>query len=257
MDGLDLQRLLTALVMPLPLGLGLAVLGLLLRGAGVARRAATLALLAGLGAIWIAATPQVAYRLMAGLEAAYPPAAAADCGKADAIVVLGGAVRPLTDGDFAPRLHRGSDRVWQAARLYRAGCAPRVVVSAGGLVKPPLRAPETEAIATLLVDLGVPRSALLLEADSRTTQDNAAFSRALLAPLGIDRVLLVTSAWHLRRAVPSFERAGFAVIPAGADYRALDPPAGIERWLPDPGALDATHLAVKEYLGYIRYFGRL
>lgn len=54
-----------------------------------------------------------------------------DCYQA---VVLGGAVQPLLVGEERPRLHRDSDRVWEAARLWHAGCAPRVLVSAGGKV---------------------------------------------------------------------------------------------------------------------------
>ena len=72
---------------------------------------------------------------MADLEGPYPPVVAADCPRADAIVVLGGAVQPLLVGEIRPRLHRGSDRVWEAARLWHAGCAPRVLVSAGGLIE--------------------------------------------------------------------------------------------------------------------------
>ena len=248
MDGLDLQRLLTALIMPLPLGLGLALGGLILLWR--ARRVGWLLVGGGLGAIALASSPLVAGALLASLEQAYPPRAAAQCRPADAIVLLGGAVQPLVAGDVRPRLHRGSDRVWEAARLYHAGCAPRVLVSAGGRIEPPLRAPETEAIAALLVDLGVPRAALVLEAESRNTQDNAAFSRAALAPLGAERVLLVTSAWHLRRAVALFEGEGFAVLPVGADYRSFRTCRGIECGVPSVGALEATGLAIKEYLGY-------
>ncbi|WP_295429688.1 YdcF family protein [uncultured Thiodictyon sp.] len=250
MDWLALQRLLTTPVMPLPLGLGLAFFGLVLLWYPRARRAGSLLVVGGLPVIGLASSPLVAESLMASLEGAYPPRDAAACPAADAIVLLGGAVRPRVEGDVRARLHGGSDRVWEAARLYHAGCAPRVVVSAGGRIEPPLQEPETEAIAQLLTGLGVPRSALLLESASRNTLGNAAFSRALLKPLGVDRVLLVTSAWHLRRAVAPFERAGFAVVPAGADYRSFGGCQGVQCWVPSIEALEATGLAAKEYLGY-------
>ena len=152
--------------------------------------------------------------------------------------------------DERPRLHRGSDRVWEAARLWHAGCAPRVLVSAGGQVEPPVAATESQAIAALLTDLGVPATALVREADSRNTQGNAAFSRERLAPWGVKRILLVTSAWHLRRAVALFARAGFEVVPVGADYRAFGTCRGLDCWVPSAGALEMTGLAVKEWLGY-------
>ncbi|CRI68125.1 conserved hypothetical protein [Thiocapsa sp. KS1] len=247
-DWLDLQRLATALIMPLSLGLMLGAVGLALvwrmRWLGV------LAIVCGFGLIGVCALPAVAESLMAGLEAGYPPGGSADCEPADAIVVLGGAIQPLVEGDFYPRLHRGSDRLWEAARLYHAGCAPVVAISTSALVLAPNRGSETEAMADLLANLGVPRAAMLWETRGRNTQGNAAFSKALLQSLGIHRVLLVTSAWHLRRAEAMFQHAGFDVVPVGADFRSIRACRGFDCWVPGVGALEASGLAVKEYLGY-------
>ena len=250
MDGLDLQRLITALLMPLPLGLLLAGAGLVLLAASRWRRSGWLLAVGGLATILLAALPGVSRPLMAGLERPYPPRLAADCPRAEAIILLGGAVQPLLAGETRGRLHRGSDRVWEAAQLWHAGCAPRVVVSAGGLIEPPVVAGESAALVALLRDLGVPATALIVEADSRNTQGNAAFTRAALAPMGVRRVLLVTSAWHLRRAVALFAREGFEVLPVGADYRGVRACHGLECWVPNAGALEETGLVVKEYLGY-------
>jgi len=256
MDWLDLQRLLTSLVMPLPFGLALAVLGALLWWYRQSKPLWAWLVGAGFVVIWLGSTPLVAQWLLLPLERAYPPRFAAECRPAQAIVLLGGAVQPLVAGDLRGRLHRGSDRVWEAARLYHAGCAPLVVVSAGGLVEPPQRARETEAIAALLLDLGIPASSLVLEDESRNTQGNAASTRALLEPRAIDAVLLVTSAWHLRRAVALFEAAGFEVSPVGADYRSFRACRHLQCWIPSPDALDASGLAMKEYLGYWIQVGR-
>ena len=250
MDLLDLQRLITAVIMPLPGGLALTGVGLVVLATSRWRRSGLLLGGTGLAMILLAAMPAVAQALMGTLERPYPPHPPAACPRADAIVILGGAVQPLLVGDERPRLHRGSDRVWEAARLWHAGCAPRVLVSAGGKVEPPVAATESAAIAGLLTDLGVPASALVLEADSRNTQGNAAYSRERLAPFGVKRILLVTSAWHLRRAVALFTHAGFEVVPVGADYRAFGACRGLDCWVPSPGALEMTGLAVKEWLGY-------
>lgn len=256
MDWLDLQRLVTSLILPLPLGLCLSCLGLVLLWRLRSRWAGGWLIGCGVGVIGLAASPVVAERLMAGLESPYPPRVVAECPRADAIVVLGGALRPRLQDDLRPRLHRASDRIWEAARLYEAGCAPLVVVSAGGRVEPPFEGPEIDGIVDLLGDLGVPREALVLEAESRNTQGNAAFSRALLAPLGVDRVLLVTSAWHLRRAVALFEREGFEVIPVGADYRSLQTCRGLECLVPSVDALEASGLVLKERLGFLLQVSR-
>jgi uncharacterized SAM-binding protein YcdF (DUF218 family) len=250
LDGLDLQRLVTALIMPLPLGLVLAGMGLVVLAVSRWRRCGVLLVGGGLAMVLLASLPAVARTLMAELERPYPPRPAAECPRADAIVVLGGAVQPWLVGDERPRLHRGSDRVWEAARLWHAGCAPRVLVSAGGKVEPPVVAAESLAIGAVLTDLGVPAAALVLEADSRNTQGNATFSRERLAPLGVKRVLLVTSAWHLRRAAVLFAGAGFEVLPWGADNRSFGACRGMECWVPSAGALEMTGLAFKEWLGY-------
>ena len=234
--------------MPLALGLMLGAVGLTF--VWRARWFGVLAIGCGLGLIGISSLPAVAESLMAGLEAGYPPRESGDCPRAEAIVVLGGAIAPVLEGDLYPRLHRGSDRLLEAARLYRAGCAPVVAISSSALVLAPYRGSETAAMADLLADLGVPRSAMVLEAQGRNTQGNAAFSKTLLQSLGIRRVLLVSSAWHLRRAAALFAREGFEVLPVGADYRSFRACRGLECWVPSVGALEASGLAVKEYLGY-------
>jgi uncharacterized SAM-binding protein YcdF (DUF218 family) len=194
--------------------------------------------------------PLLAATLAGGLESGSPPSDARDCAPSGAIVVLGGAVRPPLLGDETSRLNQGSDRVWTAARLYHAGCAPVVFVAAGGAVEPPMAGAEAPAIVALLVDLGVPPEAIQFEDRSRNTAENAARARAALSPQGVQEILLVSSAWHLRRARREFERVGFAVNPVGADTRSFNIDRGLKAWLPDAEALATTQLMWKEYLGF-------
>ncbi len=72
-----------------------------------------------------------------------------------------------------------------------------------------------------LLDLGVPASAMLLEDRRLTTGENARLTAALLRPQGVDTVILVTSALHMRRARAEFELAGLKVIPAPTDFESL------------------------------------
>ncbi len=127
MDWIELKRLVTTLILPLPFGLGLVFAGALLRWLIGLRRLGGLLAVAGILVVWVASLPLVAQDLMGRLEAPYPPMAAADCPAAGAIVVLGGAVKPTMDRDVSPRLHSGSDRVWVAARLYHAGPGRRAM----------------------------------------------------------------------------------------------------------------------------------
>jgi uncharacterized SAM-binding protein YcdF (DUF218 family) len=183
------------------------------------------------------------------LERRYPPRTAAEMPAADAIVVLGGGIAgprgPVRDPDLAA----GADRVWYAARLYRAGKAPVVIASGEG---------EETASTVFLADLGVPAAAIRVENASRNTAQNASRTRAMLDVIGAHRVLLVTSAYHMRRAQMLFERAGVDAIPAATDYEATLLRARADRWslpnlLPSPEVLFRDTFILKEYLGYWAY----
>ena len=101
---------------------------------------------------------------------------------ADVIVVLGG---------------DGPPRAKHAAALFRAGLAPRVLISGFG---------DCDYIRRLMIERGVPREAIAGECSSRSTIENAAFSASILVAMGARSVLLVTSSFHTRRALASFQR---------------------------------------------------
>ncbi len=110
---------------------------------------------------------------------------------------------------------------------------------------------EAELMARFAVDLGVPRSAMLLEAESRSTRQNAQRVAELLRKhrLGPD-VVLVTSALHLPRAMAEFRCAGLAAVDTPAEFEVL----GAERefpaeWIPSLGAIDRSRRALKEWAG--------
>ena len=233
---------------------GLVALGLVWRG----RRRAGVAL-AGLclAALWLFSTPWVAWALAMPLEQRHPPVPAAASPVADAVLVLGGALSaPLPPEQPHIGFGMAAERVWHAASLYRAGKARWVLVSGGN--KPGYEdvAPEAEAIAEVLRALGVPAGALRLEGRSRNTRENAAFSRPMVRQVGARRVLLVTSALHMPRALRVFRLAwagtGVEVVPAVTDVEACRP-QGLQWWhfVPDARALAGTSRAWKEHLGLV------
>jgi uncharacterized SAM-binding protein YcdF (DUF218 family) len=120
---------------------------------------------------------------------------------ADAIVVLGAPL--LSDGSVGEVL---AERVRAGVELWRAGVAPRVVLS-GGRTRGAPRS-ESEAMGELARGLGLPDDALLLESESQTTYENAHRVAELLGARGWRRVVVVTTPFHLRRAVRWFRRAG-------------------------------------------------
>jgi uncharacterized SAM-binding protein YcdF (DUF218 family) len=242
-----MRAIVTMLVSPLGAALALWLLALLLESARAWRSSRAVALLGFSWLLmWSMPTPSLALRER--LEKDYPPVEAAALPAAPAIVLLAGGADPPVPPRADPNLFSSADRMWFAARLYRAGRAPLVVLSGGA---DPARSPtsEAEAMQRLLRDFGVPDSAMLLETASRTTGENAQFTAQLLGERRIGRVLLVTSALHMERAKREFEAAGIEVIPAPTDHEGVAPPAGLRGWLPDSGALDGSSRAFKELVG--------
>ena len=113
-----------------------------------------------------------------------------------AIIVLGARVRP--DATPSAALRR---RVEGGCALWHAGLAPTLVLS-GGVSGGPVS--EAVVAAGLARELGVPTTALQIEAESRSTRENAAFCVSLLN--GVQRVVVVTDDFHLRRAELHFRR---------------------------------------------------
>lgn len=250
---LYLTKIATQLVQPLSLALLCAAIGLALAWRGRTRLGVALAA-AALAALWLAATPLVASRILYSLESQWPAAAAEDAPSADAIVVLGTAV--ARRGPTRPRveLDDSSDRLLHAARLHRAGKAPWVIASGGAIPWARESGPESAEMALLLEEWGVPRDAILLESRSRTTWENALRVKELLDARGLGAVLLVTSAAHMPRALAMFERAGIRVLPAPTDFGGEPaPPGRLGSWLPSASVLDAATRAAKEYLGILVY----
>jgi uncharacterized SAM-binding protein YcdF (DUF218 family) len=219
------------------------------------RRAALGIVLAAFGLLWACSMPWLARTLVANLEgriAALTPQATPP---ADAILVLGGAVAGAKPPERPTlRLSRASTRVWHAAALYRAGKARWVVVAAGNRPEHGSEQVEADAIMEMLVQLGVPREAIVVERASRTTRENARNVLPALRRLGIRRVLLVTSAVHMPRALQTFARVWGAgapeLIPAVTDISGrADGLPSWELWLPSLEALLSVTNSLKEFAG--------
>lgn len=243
------HKLLTQLAMPLGSGGMLILVGILAsvlrrRGFGVGLS------LSGLLWIWLWATPVFSDWVRLSLERQYRPTAIDALPNADAILVLGGGVEGVAAPRLLPDLNAAADRIWHAARLFHNGKAPIVILTGGRLPWHANRDPEADAMLQFLIDLGVPGDKVLLERRSRNTYENARETQRLLADSGIDQVLLVTSAYHMRRAQATFHAAGIQVIPAATDYAVLEErELTLLDFLPDAKALKTGSFALKEYLG--------
>ena len=203
------------------------------------------------------ASPAVADALLHSLEDRYPDVAIDRLPPAEAIVVLGGTIHIPTPIHRGSGLTEGTDRVLEALRLYRAGKAPLILCSGGNnkqFISGPEGTPEALVMKALLVEWGVPPDAVLVEDRSINTRENALFSFTMLGNRRIRRILLVTSAVHMPRALGAFRKAGFDAIPAPADFRTGWTEADVlSRWLPAASRLSWSDLALKEWIGLCVY----
>jgi uncharacterized SAM-binding protein YcdF (DUF218 family) len=113
--------------------------------------------------------------------------------------------------------------------------------------------PEAQVMANLLAEFAITRDVMLLEDKSRNTRQNGLNAVVIMQKEGINKILLVTSAYHMRRAQAVFEKLGIEVVAAATDYQVLEPDPSILDWLPNAEALMMTTLGIKEYLGWWVY----
>lgn len=184
---------------------------------------------------------------------------------AEAIVILGGATKSAVAPRPAVDLKEQGDRVLYGAQLYREGKAPLVIPAGGRIDWYGGGSSESEDMAQLLEFFGVPAAAIVQEPKSLNTYQNAVNVRQILQEQGINRVLLVTSAMHMPRAIRIFQRQGIEAIAAPTDFlvtsQEMDelsnsPQATALSLLPDAEQLEQTTKSLKEYLGMLVYYLR-
>jgi len=163
----------------------------------------------------------------------------------------------------AGHFNMSSDRFIQGAWLYKKGFIKKIIVSGGqnGFNNEDDFI-EAEFVASILKDLGVPSSDIFIEGNSRNTIENAAFSYKILDSLGLkkNKLVLITSAFHMPRAKETFEKAGFIVRPYPCAFSILPSSIrfSIDSIIPAAWAFDAWGGFLKEMVGrvYILMFRR-
>jgi uncharacterized SAM-binding protein YcdF (DUF218 family) len=188
------------------------------------------------------------------LEERFPPFR--DDGRpVDGLILLGGAV------EAADSRARGSivanesaERVLDTIRLAHRYPNARILISGGGGTVFGDGAAEAPVIADYFKSIGIDPNRLLVEDRSRTTAENAVYSRELAKPAEGERWLLVTSAWHMPRAVGVFEKVGFPVTPYPVDFRTAGGSGTHRPFAFVSEGLRRLDIAAKEWAGLIAYY---
>jgi uncharacterized SAM-binding protein YcdF (DUF218 family) len=254
--GFWLSKLLPQLLYPLGLSLLLQWVALLNRR----RRWAPAVSAGGLLLLTVPSLPLVSDALLRPLEqeaAALTPAAIP---QADAIVVLG--VVPAPPTGLGIEINDLGDRLICGVRLLRAQTSPLLLTS-GGRVSfqhgDDLQPAEAHLSKDLAVELGVPAQAVMSNPRARTTAEEAISVDELVLANGWKQIVLVTSAFHMRRALASFQHIkGLNITPVACDFRLRE--AGqptlksvLLGLIPSAGALNQSTLVLKEHLGLLVY----
>lgn len=173
----------------------------------------------------------------------------------DGIIMLGGALEPkIVAGRHVAALNEAADRVVVLAELANRYPLSRIIVSGG-----PARSPGgvrlgAPVVASLLEEFGIDRDRIVLEPESRNTWQNATFTKQVVDPEPGQRWIVVTSAWHMPRAIGAFRAAGWTGLEAWpVDYRTAGPPRLVLSAASAQG-LQTTNLAVREWLALFGYW---
>jgi uncharacterized SAM-binding protein YcdF (DUF218 family) len=216
------------------------------------RRRTRLAIAASLAAVtilWLTGTSTITDALVRTLESRNIPSG--EMPHADAIVVLGGVTRRAYRPQPVPHLAQGADRLVYAAELYKSGKAPLVIFSGNRF--------ESAEMAEVMEMMDVPRTAMVEEdAQLQNTYGGARALKGLLLFHHVHRVLLVTSAIRMPRAIAVFRRLGLHVIPAPTDFVtrsdvATQPLNLTVAVVPNMGDLETFTAACHEFFGLLGY----
>jgi uncharacterized SAM-binding protein YcdF (DUF218 family) len=171
--------------------------------------------------------------------------------------VLGG----TADTDRPPfdRLYftRGAERITQAVELYNKGVVDKILFTGGrsGLLDDPVK--DNAPIVNFYVSCGVDPADILIENRARNTYENAVLAREVLDQMDLlhARHLLLTSAFHMRRAHACFIKQGINCVPFSTDFHASRPEDrfAMSQFVPSAGVMGDWEFMLKEFIGYIAY----
>jgi uncharacterized SAM-binding protein YcdF (DUF218 family) len=239
---------------PSNLLISLILLGLLLSLFKRLRRAGIgLALVFTVFTIAFGLLPLANY-IMVPLEGRFPPFR--DDGKPiDGVILLGGSVDAedsVSRGAFI--VNESAERVLDTIQLAHRYPNARILISGGGGTVFGNGAAEAPVTASFMKSVGVDPARITVEDRSRTTFENAVFSAEIAKPKEGERWLLVTSAWHMPRAVGVFEKAGFPVVPYPVDFRAGESFRMQRGFAFISDGLRRLDVGTKEWAGLIAYY---
>ncbi|MFO1108519.1 MAG: YdcF family protein [Bradyrhizobium sp.] len=175
-------------------------------------------------------------------------------GEPDGIIVLGGPLdADLSAAHGGPVISGAADRIISAAMLAHRYPNARIVYTGGSPNLLHNDAKEADYATALFQGLGIQKSRLTMERQSRNTRENAEFSRDIVKPKKGERWLLVTSAFHMPRSVGVFRTAGFPVEAYPVDWKVGTREDLLKYYVSANNGLQLVDIGVREWVGLIAY----
>ena len=218
------------------------------------RRLASWLVVTSLVLLAVAGLSPLGNDLILPLEQRFPPWNPSR-GPPDGIVVLGGAITPdVSAARGVVALNQAAERITATVELARRYPNARIIYSGGSnaLMFNPI--PEAPFAVRELEALGVAHDRITAEEQSRNTIENAVFARLIAQPKPGQIWLLVTSAYHMPRAIAAFRAVGFPVEAYPVDWRTRGPIDALAPFGSLSEGLGRTDTAVHEWLGLLVYW---
>ncbi|WP_428029884.1 YdcF family protein [Ancylobacter sp.] len=192
--------------------------------------------------------------MLVPLEARFPTFAD-DGRRVDGIIVLGGAELPgVSAARRQPSFQESAERILAMGELARRYPEARVVFAGGSGLMRKQAAQEADVVRLALPQIGLAEERVEFEDTSRNTAENARLAKELIKPLPGENWLLVTSAFHMPRAVGCFRAVGFPVTAYPVDFRTTGDPGYFHLFGSVSEGLSFFELALREWVGLAVYY---
>ena len=206
----------------------------------------------GIAILILCSLPILSGELTAYLEEDYQLKSTSDVDTASAIVVLSGMVRTIKTKDgFAYEWGDAADRIFAGIDLFKENKAPSLILT-GGRLPWSVGKPEGEYLRDVAIKYGIPKNHILLTENVENTDQEAKAVKKILST-DDPKVILVTSAFHMPRAIKVFEAAGITVVPFPVDFLSGAEKSTFMHFIPSAGAFNNTSFFVREMIGRTYY----
>lgn len=183
----------------------------------------------------------------------YSPIEFENTPKSEWAVVLTGVANNRLEPTDRVYFNKGADRVFHTYQLYKMGKVEKILISGGHGGFTEADYSEAATLKRAFLTLGVPENNIHLEENSKNTHQSAQNSKSILNERGVEKILLITSSFHMKRARACFEKEGLSVNIFPTDFYQSPRRFTPDAWIPNPRAMIKFSIIFREIAGIFVY----